>query len=249
MIKSEILLRAHGPAGEVTASFRFGFDQKIERVEFDAHADLETQEMQAWLAPWLAGLSLPEAYETVAEATLQAFPNRPAWWAELSQEVVRQALYLTHPKVQTGSTDRIVCRCHKVSEATLKATLSVNPGMDWSSLSQQTRAGTGCGSCVPELMQLAEKAAPPARFWHGEPHAHWATKTQAALESWRERARFPWVAQKTFIVTSFKDGVVTVRIPEGLTSDQEWELVQALTDYFAEGFPVPLMVFLDFALL
>lgn len=249
MRKSEILLRAHAPEGDVTARFTFNYDQSVQRVDFDEPSDASLGPLLAWLAPWLAGQSLPRAYENVVEAVLAAFPQAPLWWGELGLEVIRQALYLTNPKVATDEEDRVVCKCHKVMLSTLKKHLAQGPGVEWSALTALTKAGSGCGSCVPELMQLAAQAAPPSRRWQGQPNAYWIELTQAALDTWRERARFPWVKEKGLTVTAFSEGVLTVRVAEGLTSDQEWDLTQALTDYFGEGFPAGLSVLLDFALL
>ncbi len=201
----------------------------------------------SWLAGWLAGHGLAWAFENVADAAMRALPHSRLRDAALPQEVVRQALYRTHPVVR-GEEAAQLCRCHRVSEATVKAALLARPGLGLDALKAQTMAGTGCGSCVPKLEELARRHAPPARRWHGESHATWALRLEESLAAWKKRARFPWAAEKTFSVLSFQAGVVVVRVEGGLTADQEWDLASALTDYWAEGFPEALSVSLDFSL-
>jgi nitrite reductase (NADH) large subunit len=60
--------------------------------------------------------------------------------------------------------DRLVCNCHKVSEARLRQAISAGAATV-DALSQATKAGTGCGSCRNELAQLlgAGQAPPPAK--------------------------------------------------------------------------------------
>jgi nitrite reductase (NADH) large subunit len=60
------------------------------------------------------------------------------------------------PRAQSG--ERMICNCHRVSDATLRA--AIEQGADSvAALSAATRAGTGCGSCKPELAQLVARHA------------------------------------------------------------------------------------------
>lgn len=56
-----------------------------------------------------------------------------------------------------ASADRIVCNCHKVSQADITQAISGGAD-DLSSLAATTKAGTGCGSCKGELNQLLASA-------------------------------------------------------------------------------------------
>ena len=60
----------------------------------------------------------------------------------------------------SASTDRMICNCNKVSEATLVDTIKAGCG-SVAALGDQTRAGTGCGSCKGLLAQLVERHAEP----------------------------------------------------------------------------------------
>ncbi len=53
---------------------------------------------------------------------------------------------------------RIVCACKQVGVRTLTKFMEKNPGATLSAMSSETQAGTGCGSCLPELRMLNANA-------------------------------------------------------------------------------------------
>jgi len=63
-----------------------------------------------------------------------------------------------------SSGARMVCNCHKVSEARLRQAVA-DGAATVDALSPATKAGTGCGSCRTELAQLlgAAHGPPPAK--------------------------------------------------------------------------------------
>ena len=72
----------------------------------------------------------------------------------------------THAPTGLGGCDRVICQCHNVSERQIASTLSQcpgGPGERLAALKQQLQCGTACGSCGPELRELAEKADAKAR--------------------------------------------------------------------------------------
>lgn len=249
MKKSDVSVRISGPTGPVKLYLQLTVDRRVQEAWGETDGDPKTQAMMDWLCPWLAGLDMARAYETVAEEYIRAFPEATWTWSQLPQELVRQALYQTHPHVNVVKVDPLICRCHKLTESTLKAALKEHPQSDVQALGLLTKAGTGCGSCRPQLEQLVSQNRPASRRWHGESNAHWGLKVQESLDVWRGRTRLLWVQDKDLKVSAFHDGIVRVRVDGGLTADQEWELSQALGDYWAEGFPADLSLFLDFDLL
>lgn len=60
---------------------------------------------------------------------------------------------LCQVQASTGTTNRIVCNCNKVSESALRDAIA-NGADSVAALGDATRAGTGCGSCKGELAQL-----------------------------------------------------------------------------------------------
>ncbi|HEY6475615.1 MAG TPA: FAD-dependent oxidoreductase [Polyangia bacterium] len=59
--------------------------------------------------------------------------------------------------------DRLVCTCHKVSEVRLCEAIAAG-ACTVEALGDLTKAGTGCGSCKPDLVQLIAKQAPPPKL-------------------------------------------------------------------------------------
>jgi nitrite reductase (NADH) large subunit len=59
--------------------------------------------------------------------------------------------------------DRLICTCHKVSEARLCDAIAAG-ACTVEALGELTKAGTGCGSCKPDLVQLIAKQAPPPKL-------------------------------------------------------------------------------------
>jgi nitrite reductase (NADH) large subunit len=59
--------------------------------------------------------------------------------------------------------DRTVCTCHKVSESRLCEAIAAG-ACSLEALGELTKAGTGCGSCKQELVQLIARQAPPPKL-------------------------------------------------------------------------------------
>lgn len=249
MKKSDISVQLPGESGPITLHLILAPDRRVAEAWGEPDLKVENQHMIEWLCPWLQGQEMSSAFENVAQAYIKQFPHSPWTWSQLPQELIRQALYQSHPQVQIEQVDPIVCRCHKISESSLIKTLQENPSSNVQGLGLLTKAGTGCGSCRPKLQVLIDKMRAPARRWQGHTNAEWAVKVQDSLKVWQSRTLLPWMKEKTLIVTAFQHGKVTLKVNEGLTADQEWELTEALSNYWEEGFPVPLGLFLDFTLL
>jgi hypothetical protein len=247
MKKFEYNYQVETTTGRIGVALFLGAGDTVTDVRFSAEG-VDTSVLD-WTTSWSRGQELSQALENVAEAFLRAHPHHPWSWSQLPQDILRQGLYQVRPKVMMEDRpDPLICKCHKLKESTLTIALKQLPQPSLLALADLTKAGSGCGSCKPILSQMVSRHQPASRRWHGETAAAWSIQLQGSLDLWRERARFPWVKDLTLEVASFKDGVVTVRVVEGLTADQEWDLSSALNDYWAEGFPEPLSVFLDFSL-
>jgi len=61
------------------------------------------------------------------------------------------------PKGSTNDTGRIVCACHSVGEKTILKAIAEQGANNIEMIGQYTKAGTGCGSCVPEIRRLIAK--------------------------------------------------------------------------------------------
>lgn len=87
------------------------------------------------------------------------------WLKELMQEngditAFRPWLFspLASPPVNTQARGRIICACMDVSEREIRA--AIDRGATLDVLKQNLKCGTGCGSCVPELKQMAGISKP-----------------------------------------------------------------------------------------
>lgn len=70
---------------------------------------------------------------------------------------------LCRPTTVATPAERIICNCHKVTEKTLREAIAAG-AESVAALGEQTKAGTGCGSCKADLGQLIttlKKAPPP----------------------------------------------------------------------------------------
>ena len=248
MKKSDINVSLPGEGGDISLHLQLDDNRSIIAAWGEADEKAEHKHMMDWLCPWLAGRDMPYAFENVAEAFIKEFPHLPWTWSQMPQELVRQALYQSHPHIQVDKDDPIVCKCHKVRESSLKQALQENPHSNAQGLGLLTKAGTGCGSCRPKLLSLIERYKPEARRWNGFSNAEWVVKVQDSLHVWQDRTLLPWMKEKKLVVTSFKAGKVTLKVEGGLTADQEWELNEVLSLYWEEGFSVDLALFLDFEL-
>lgn len=67
---------------------------------------------------------------------------------------------LTRPPAGAPKSGRIVCACHGVSEQTLLDGIAAGASLE--TLQAETKCGTGCGSCLPEIKRMllaAQRAA------------------------------------------------------------------------------------------
>jgi nitrite reductase (NADH) large subunit len=63
----------------------------------------------------------------------------------------------------SSAAQRMICNCHKVSEEAIVA--CIEAGADSvDAVGEQTRAGTGCGSCRSDLAELVRVRKKPAKL-------------------------------------------------------------------------------------
>ena len=71
----------------------------------------------------------------------------------------RRNLLSGHGEDRSASRGPLVCACFAVSALQIEQALASEPGADVARLGQLLRAGTNCGSCVPELKKLVRQNA------------------------------------------------------------------------------------------
>jgi assimilatory nitrate reductase catalytic subunit len=113
-------------------------------------------------AAWIAGGRLTAC---LFMGELDDMPSR-AWLAALfgcaTLSDIDRAILLAG-RAPTGTTEMgpIVCACHGVSQDRIAAAIAAGAATV-DALGAALKAGTNCGSCVPELARLIETAAAPA---------------------------------------------------------------------------------------
>jgi assimilatory nitrate reductase catalytic subunit len=73
----------------------------------------------------------------------------------------RRSLLGGHPPGQAVDHGPLVCSCHAVGRKVIEAAIADGCATA-AAIGERTRAGTNCGSCLPELRALL--ASPPARL-------------------------------------------------------------------------------------
>jgi assimilatory nitrate reductase catalytic subunit len=72
---------------------------------------------------------------------------------ERLSDAERASLLLGRPTQAAADSGRIVCACHGVGERTLTEAIAQGAS-SIEDLGRVLKAGTGCGSCIPELRAL-----------------------------------------------------------------------------------------------
>jgi bacterioferritin-associated ferredoxin len=232
-----ILAQIETPEGKTALRLFWDEHRRITDVQF--LSEERQQDVLEWLRLWMMGKTLDQAYTQAPEQLLLASSAWGLKEARFVDLLLKEALYQTHKKVEIfGIT---ICKCKKVSKDQLDAVVSSCSSLE--ELKALTKAGTGCGKCVPDLTAMLEKNRARPKRWHDRPNSYWIEELQLSLERWVEHSqKYPPLSVK-----AFQAGVVTVSVDGRLNGDQEWELTQELAAYWAEGLPEPVGVFLAFS--
>ena len=96
-----------------------------------------------------------------AEGSGAALPARETLAALLGGEVTdaaRAGLLAGRAGAQAEPVSRTVCACFSVSLARLRAAVADEHLTSLAEIGRVLRAGTGCGSCIPELKEILHDA-------------------------------------------------------------------------------------------
>ncbi len=146
----------------------------------------------------------------------------------------------TEKKQKVINEDAIICRCNKVAEKDLVSFFQKNPKGTLAELSKATKAGTSCGSCVPELKQwvpVPVKTSSP-RIFKLRPVADWVEEIDAALQ------RFPKVHEWNMHVGEMKGNTVIISFERKSSQREEEETGRELQGFLALAVDSDLVFFL-----
>lgn len=228
--------------GQTTLNLQFDDHRRVLSAQGLSVGDQAAEEVLNWLCQWLPGRELTVAQEKAAEELLTTHPHWGLSEAKLVDTLLRDAVYQTHRQVKV--TGMILCACHKVDRQVVQDYIRENPNCTRADVVANTKASSGCGKCAHDVEVLIEAAAPLEKRWNGEANSAWILKLQESLNLWLSRkTHYPQMS-----IMSFKAGVVKIKVIGTLSADQEWDLVNELSDYWSEGFAAAFSVFLDFSL-
>jgi assimilatory nitrate reductase catalytic subunit len=75
-------------------------------------------------------------------------------FAEASMDPLRRGQLLAGGGAMGPEKGRIVCACHQVGEAAIRQAIDHQGLATVADIGRSLRAGTGCGSCLPEIRRL-----------------------------------------------------------------------------------------------
>ena len=95
-------------------------------------------------------------------------PQRPCGWlvARFAEPTIsaEERLWLLSGQAPSGvaETGRVLCACMNVTEESVRAAIQERGLTTVQEIGAALKAGTGCGSCIPELKELIARARPAA---------------------------------------------------------------------------------------
>ncbi len=125
----------------------FGLDDEESAI---VYADHRRQISKRALAPEGRLIGVRLAGETLAQSWLKDVMAENALDATLIRWAVAP---IGNPPSRLIAQSRIVCKCADIAEAQLQ--LELNQGASLAAIQEKLKCGTFCGSCVPELKQMA----------------------------------------------------------------------------------------------
>ena len=81
--------------------------------------------------------------------------------AQLGAEISPEKLLAGRPAVGQADNGPIICACNAIGRNQIYLALYANPTASLSAICNKTNAGTGCGSCRPEVQRIINETAKP----------------------------------------------------------------------------------------
>jgi NifU-like protein len=151
--------------------FKLGPDSRIAEAKFQTFGCASAIASSSALTEMVIGKTLEEAAKITNREIadfLGGLPNQKMHCSVMGREALEAAIH----NYRTGETgarqldDAITCTCFGVPENEILRVIRENNLSTVEEITNFTKAGGGCGACVPELQKLlslvaAERAAPP----------------------------------------------------------------------------------------
>ena len=146
-------------AGEGHVSYRLASREPVADWRDFAHAllgegswlDYQDRKLGLYRAAKLADRRLDALLLVAPVGERPSADFAAGWFARALDDQTRAGL-LSGEKARAAS--RIVCACHGIDERTLRRAIAEQDLTSTEAIGRQLKAGTGCGSCLPELNAL-----------------------------------------------------------------------------------------------
>lgn len=150
---------------------------------------------------------------------------------------------VSETKPATKIESPLICRCFSVKEQEIVAYRNSTKGPTLEGLSLETKAGTGCRSCVPVLKNLLfPRVETKSRVYKSRPVADWIEAIDNALKSFPDSS--PW----SMNVESMKGNIVMISFEFRCSQREEEEMGRNLQGFLAGATDSDLAFFLRRAL-
>ena len=156
---------AIGNVGSITVGKALRFflaleGEQITAAKFQVFACAEMVPSASALTELVTGMSLDEALALDDQALcerwqLDRFELPPFIWAlEALHDAIARHRGTSMPASEPVVPEALLCRCHNVSEAAVKALIADGVATSVEAIGQANGAGTGCGSCKRDIERL-----------------------------------------------------------------------------------------------
>lgn len=241
-----------------SVSLRFeSIDQELQ-IRFDASDVIVEASYLGRLDPWLGslcellpGLTLTQALNLKLSDWEKKYIDDPEFWdfrSELEGLIFVPALELLRGTLDLYrgrdylylEPDHLVCRCFGVREKDVLAFLRGESSPDLEKLAEQTKAGMGCRSCVPQLSRWLAIHDPEkeVRTFKGRSRAQWLLIIDDLLDS------HPLKESWGFAVESMKGNQVIINYDRDVSQREEENVGGKLQGFLASGTDPELAFFL-----
>ena len=156
----------------LTFMFKLGPDGRVAEAKFQTFGCASAIASSSALTEMVVGKTLEEAERITNREIadyLGGLPDQKMHCSVMGREALEAAIhnYRTGETVAHHIDDKITCTCFGVSENEILRIIRENSLASLDEITNFTKAGGGCGTCVPELQRLldlvrAERVEPPA---------------------------------------------------------------------------------------
>jgi len=153
-------------------SFKLDENGRIKEAMFKTFGCASAIASSSALTEMVKGKTLEEAEKItnrdIAEY-LGGLPDEKMHCSVMGKEALLKAIGNYRGAGQVGPQERVVCECFGVTEEEIERTIRENKLTTVEDVTHYTKAGGGCGECVPTIQEILDRllaegsAAPPAR--------------------------------------------------------------------------------------